>query len=410
MNQTEAGKALFQRPGFRAYLGVNAFTGVANSMQQLLISWLLVGILLLPADRVGLVQAVIGIPGIFFMLIGGATADRVDPRTLLMRAYFCAWLIPLFLAAATGLNALNIWTVALFGVGMSTVNSFTNPAQQSILNRVAVNDVQRGVSSSTAIGFMMQIIGLGLAGQMETIGVIPVLATQGICFLIGAFMVRRISPEISATTEADQPLWKVVGIGLRATYENKTILQTLSISMASGIFNAGAFVTVTPFIVKRVYEGNALSLAIIMMVFYAGAALSNFLMLKLMPFNRPGRVFLAMQLTRAVVVALLWIGPPLWIFMFVVFAWGMNMGVTTTLARTIVQESASPQFRGRILSVFSLGMMGTMPVGALILGFIIEAFGTLNALIPAIAISIVLFTFGVSGSQVWRYQSPRLAS
>ena len=34
-------------------------------MQQLLVSWLLIGVLLLPADRVGLLQALMGLPGIF---------------------------------------------------------------------------------------------------------------------------------------------------------------------------------------------------------------------------------------------------------------------------------------------------------------------------------------------------------
>ena len=49
-------------------------------MQQLLLSWILIGVLVLPADQVGLIQALIGIPGIFIMLMGGALADRADPR------------------------------------------------------------------------------------------------------------------------------------------------------------------------------------------------------------------------------------------------------------------------------------------------------------------------------------------
>ena len=61
--QTE--QNLWSSAQFRAYLASTAFTGGAFSMQQLLISWMLVGILVLPGDQVGLIQAIIGIPALF---------------------------------------------------------------------------------------------------------------------------------------------------------------------------------------------------------------------------------------------------------------------------------------------------------------------------------------------------------
>ncbi|MBT4493886.1 MAG: hypothetical protein HOC70_11635, partial [Gammaproteobacteria bacterium] len=62
--------SLWQNRQFRIYLGSTAFTGTALAMQQLLISWLLVGILVLPATQVGMIQALIGLPGIVLMLWG----------------------------------------------------------------------------------------------------------------------------------------------------------------------------------------------------------------------------------------------------------------------------------------------------------------------------------------------------
>ncbi|MDZ7684961.1 MAG: hypothetical protein U5O39_08045 [Gammaproteobacteria bacterium] len=108
-----------------------------------------------------------------------------------------------------------------------------------------------------------------------------------------------------------------------------------------------------------------------------------------------------MQLSRVLIVGLLWTSPPWWLLTILLFAWGLNMGVTSTLARTIVQESADPQYRGRILSVFSLGMLGSAPIGAVVLGFIIEAFGTLNALVPSMIVSLGLFAFGAMATGVW---------
>ena len=61
--------SIWRSRGFQAYLGSTAFSGMALAMQQLLFSWILIGILELPADQVGLIQGLIGIPGIFLMLI-----------------------------------------------------------------------------------------------------------------------------------------------------------------------------------------------------------------------------------------------------------------------------------------------------------------------------------------------------
>ena len=46
--------------------------------------------------------------------------------------------------------------------------------------------------------------------------------------------------------------------------------------------------TALPFIVKRVYDGDALGLATIMIVFYAGATISNIIQFRVMPLEKPG--------------------------------------------------------------------------------------------------------------------------
>jgi MFS family permease len=129
-------------------------------------------------------------------------------------------------------------------------------------------------------------------------------------------------------------------------------------------------------------------------------------MMRFMPLERPGRIFLLMQLSRMFILGIMWLQPALWVFAIAAVLWGINMGVTLTLARTIVQESAKEEFRGRIMSVFTLGLLGSAPIGAIVLGFMIEAFGTLNALLPAMLLSLCLFLYGVIFSRVYHYKSP----
>ena len=223
-----AAPSLWSSPQFRSYLASTAFSGGALSMQQFLISWMLVGMLVLPGDQVGMIQAVIGIPGIFLMLWGGASADRSDPRLLLLRIYAVSWVIPLLLATCIELDHFNVWTVMAFGLGISTVTAFSSPAQQAILNRVANGDIQRAVTASTAIGFLVQIIALVFAGQMERFGMTTVLLVQAACIAMGAFTIARLGKVEQPLTVVREPTWRVILDGMGATYARISRLADMS--------------------------------------------------------------------------------------------------------------------------------------------------------------------------------------
>ena len=398
-------QAIWQNSEFKLYLGSTAFSGIAFAMQQLLLSWTLIGILEVPASQVGLIQAAAGIPGIFVMLLGGVRADDTDPRTLLIRVYLFAPVLPLFLITVVQLQQLSIQAVLLWALGMSFCVSYSSPAQQTILNRIASSSVQKAVSAATAVGFLVQIVGLGIAGTIDKFGLSPALAFQATCVGLGAFAVRRLHPQPPVIQKTESP-FKNLADGFREIYKQRDIMQTLIINFTSSVFNAGAFMTVFPFIVKEIYGGNAFLLSFLMVIFYAGATISNLLMIRVMPLVRPGRIFLIMQLSRMVILGLIWFQPVFWIFALACVGWGLNMGVTMTLARTIVQESATAEYRARIMSVYSLGLLGSAPIGALILGSLIDSLGILNALIPAISISIGLFMYGIMFTNVYNYRSP----
>jgi hypothetical protein len=301
---------------------------------------------------------------------------------------------------------IHVWNVILWGLGMGVVTSFSAPAQQAILNRVSGTNIQRGVSAATAAGFVVQMSGLMLAGQMDRVGLSTVLGVQAACLAAGAVAVRRISPAPPPAGRPRESAVRTIAAGVRATLSNRVIFHILAVNFVSSIFNAGAFMTVFPFIIKRVYDGDATLLAIMMTVFFGGATFSNLVMYRFMPFVHPGRLFLLMQLSRIVILFLLWMEPTWWLLVVATAGWGVNMGFTSTLARSIVQESAVAEFRGRILSVFAIGMMGSGPIGAIVLGWMIEAYGTLNALIPAMIVSLALFLAGSLFTKVWEYRSP----
>ncbi len=378
------------------------------SMQQLLIAWLLIGVLHEGPGRVGLAQAMIGIPGLFIMLWGGVSADRVDPRGLLIRIYAISIMLPLLLIAVDQFGWMGFWTVTLWALLMSVANAFQSPAQAAILNRSTGARVQEGVTASTSVGFVMQVIGLALAGQLERIGLATVLIIQALAMAAGCLLISRL-PAVAPPPPVARPppAWRSVLEGLGVIRRNPLVLHLLILNFVSMLFNAGSFTLVFPFLMTRIYGGDAAFLALMLVVFWSGGVLVNFLMLKFMPLKHPGKLFLSMQFTRALIFGVYLFEPALPLLVATTFLWGMNMGITTTTSRSMIQESAEAAYRGRILSVYNVGFLGAQPLGALVLGVVVAQAGILNALIPGLVASVALCFYGIFATPIWRYASPR---
>lgn len=400
----------------------NALWMAGFSIQQLLVTWILVGILKQSPETVGLAQLLIGVPALIFMLWGGVIGDRMDGRKLLIQSHLLSTIPPLLLALAVYLDQLGVWILIFTALVANLLNSASNPARNTILNLVARARLQWAISLSTGIGAIATMMGTRVAGSIDHLGLVEVLLLQSACFGLGALFLIGLhasapeaqplppSPDANSRTAAQPSMASIIREGLVYTWRFKLARDLVGLNFFSSFFNAGAWMVAIPFIISRIYAGDALLLANITVVFYFGSLLANFGLLKFMPLARPGRVYLIMQLSRVLVLYLIWYEPSMtWLWAAAAF-WGFNMGVTTTMSRVMIQEMAEPAFRARLMSVFTLGLMSATPMGSLVLGVVIGQFGELNALIPGMVASIMIFYYGYIRSDIWQYRSPVAAA
>jgi len=389
------------RAAFPWYLTSASVWVGAMSLQGFLITWMLVGILDTPADRVGYGRALIEIPGLVILLASGLLADRIDGRRLLLAIHVCAALPCIVIAATSSLGALSFWSVVWFGIALSVLQALGDPARQALLSRVTLSHIQRTVTIMTIVTSLTGLGGVWLGGQLDRIGLVAVLLLQALLFGSGALPVHRLPAMPAAASRARADL---LG-GVKAVWRLPLIRNIILLNFLSSLFNAGAYIIAVPFIVKDVYGGDAHFFATVMMTFTAGSIGSNVLLLRFMPLARPGRLFLLMQPTRVAILLLLWLQPSVWLFYLAILGWGLNMGVTTTLVRTTVQELADPAHRGQILSVLLVSFLVAAPASSVVLGSVIAHFNPLAALLPGIAMSLAIFALGFAVSGLWRYEA-----
>jgi MFS family permease len=340
-------------------------------------------------------------PPLLVLLLGGVVADRVDGRALLTGMHVAVALPPLAIAAAVVAGALSFWVVIAFGIAVAMIQAVSDPARQSLLSRVARTDIQRTVTFMTIVTSLVGLGGVWLGGRIDKLGLATVLLLQSLMFVAGAAAVRRLPTyPVRPTSRVD-----VFG-GIKAVWRAPLIRDIIGLNFLSSLFNAGAYVVAIPFIVKDVYGGDAAFFSTVILVFTAGSIGSNVLLLRFMPLLRPGKLFILMQLTRVVILAVLWMRPSLWLFYAAIIAWGFNMGITTTLVRTTVQELADERHRAQILSILLLSFMVSAPASSVLLGWLIAGYDPLSALVPGIVMSLLIFAFGSATKGLWRYEAP----
>jgi MFS family permease len=376
------------------------------SLQGFLFTWLLVGILERPADEAGFARSLAEFPPLLVLLLGGLLGDRFNGRSYLGLMHLLMALPPIALLLVYTQGAMGYWWVVLFGVAMASIQALSDPARQAMLSRVARMDLQRAVTFMMVVTSLVGVGGVYLGGRLDVLGLPTVLAAQAAFFLVGIVAVTQLPslpPLHVAQPTRPRPN---LAAGFKAVWQVKLIRNIVGLNFVSSLFNAGAYIIAIPYIAKEVYHGDAAFLATVMIVFTIGSIASNVLLLLFMPLKHPGRLYLVLQLTRIFILGILLLQPSLWLFYLVMIAWGLNMGVTTTLVRTTVQELAPETFRAQILSVLLLSFMVSSPISSILLGLLIAQTTPLAAMVPGIVISLLLFIVGIAYSGLWNYRSP----
>lgn len=386
------------RSSFVWYVASSSLWAAAISLEGLIVTWLLIGVLEESASVYGESRALIAIPPLVLLIIGGVFADRVNPRMMLFIISIAAVAVPLLLLPF--LKDLQVYVVVVFGTTLALLNALGDPARHATVSRVTRMDIQRSIVIITVVPSVIGIFGMLFGTQLERLGIQPILLILAALFLSSALTVLGI-PKLSPI------LHEKVGLreGWRSFCETYLVRRIISMNFVNSIFNAGGYIIAMPLIATRVYDGDAAFLTFMFVVYAIGRTGSNVVLFFFMPLSFPGRTYILLQLTRALIIVGILLQPNELVFLGLVGLWGLNMGVTSTLVRTTVQELSPAEHRAKILSFYLSSYALSAPVSALLLGWLIEFTDPLIGLLPAIPISIGIFLYGRYFSGLWQYRA-----
>jgi MFS family permease len=397
----------------RWYLcGVGAWFA-SFGLQSVIATYLITTVLHAPPSMIGIAQGMMNLPAVFLLLVGGAVADHLDNRSVMIVLHSLAAIPALLLAATVSFGWLSYEWVIAYGLGMGTITAFMMPAREAMLGRVIVHDgdgaVQRAVTNTLGIQFISQMIGMVVTTFARAVGVAPLLVLQAGVQLFGAFAVSNLAPA-PGRDPAEKHSLRVhatrIADGIREVAQSSTLLPITIITFSIGILLIGSFMVIMPVIMREEYGGTVVQFALMSLAFWSGSIIASLSIARLGNIDARGRLVTLAIAIGGGALMLFAIPTTLPVFYGLVFAWGTGAGIMISMARTIVQENAPPAHLARVMSVYQLGFTGGMPIGAFILGFVVHALGArAAALVPGAAMILVLALL-LATTDLWRIRSP----
>jgi len=388
------------------YMSGHGLYFLAMGIQSVLFPWLLTVLLGETADRVGIGQMLFYLPTLLLVLYGGAVADRNDCRALLLRLQFAAALPSLLLIGLTLGGLLNFSALVLFALVTGTLSAFLTPARDSLLTRVSGGDIQRAVNALMMVQFGGQFLGLMLAGSASWIGPLPLLALQVAAMLVAVFTTWRLDPAPPQPRLLKTRQLADVVDGLREVLRSPQIAPVVLYSFATGLLLMGLYLVVLPLLVRDVYRGGSEHLAGLNICFIVGVSVASLGLMRYGQVRRQGRAIMLASFGSAGVVLALHLAPPLPVAYLALFVWGLAAGVSMNMGRSLVQGSAPPSHRARILAAYQLGFVGGAPIGSFVVGYLVAALGLQNAMLVPLAGVAVLWIAALLFSRLWHLEPP----
>ncbi len=345
-------------------------------MGSVAVTWLAVGELHASGRQLSVTQMALQLPPLVLLLVGGAIADRVDPRRQLALAQLGLLLPVAAFALWVAQGAHSLGPIVGYALCVGVASAFCSPPRDLLLSRVAGPDLMRAVTAMTICQFGGQAIGSSGGGEAaRAIGLPGLLGLQAALLVAGALAASRLPRPEPRTVARGHWLAGLVEVARRPVLRIPVGLVT-----SIGIFFMGPFMVAFPKIIHDLYGGDARDLGLILGTFPVGTILGSLLIRLRGGIARKGLAMLLALGNGTLMLGLLSVGMPYFGFMGIALLWGTGGAVFINSSRTLVQEAAPEELRGRILAVYQLGFVGSGTLGVALSGALCDALGPLASL------------------------------
>ncbi len=342
-------------------------------MQSIAQDWLVLK-LSNSGTALGIVTALQYLPILLLGPHGGLVADRFSKRKILLVTQTIASLLALTMGGLVAAGWVRLWMVYVLALALGLVTAFDMPARQTfVVELVGEADLRNAVTLYSTLVNLSRIIGPAVAGVIiATLGLALCFVLNGLSYVAVLVMLLRINPAGLKLAPAASRARGQLGEGLRYALANPVLRSTLVMMAIIGMLTFEFQVTL-PLLAAFTFQGNAGSYALLSAAIGTGAVMGGLLIAGQKQVS-PDRLAKGALLFGLAVTAAAFM-PSLWLAAAALVGVGICSIAFTSLGNTILQLESAPHMRGRVMSFWTIAVLGSSTVGGPIVGWVGENVG-----------------------------------
>jgi MFS family permease len=321
----------------------------------------------------GLLGAVELVPMVAAGLWGGAIADRMDRRRLLLWVQIGLVACAGSLAAGALTGEPPVWLLYLLGATLAGFGSVEGITRTAIVpNLVAPEHLRGALALAFGLGTLTAVIGPGVGGLLIAAGGVEVayLVDASSCLAM-AVAVWRMGPQLPHGEHEHVRIRHSIAEGLRFVRGNQALKGSFVIDLFAMTF--GMPRALFPVLALTVYDAGASGTGLLYASVAAGATVAALTTGWLRHTRRLGRVVIYAVVAWGLAIAGAGLVSSLWIAAGFLFLAGAADSVSA-VSRSIINQTVTPdELRGRMSSVFMLVVTSGPRLGDLESGVVASA-------------------------------------
>lgn len=312
--------------------------------------------------QVGLLSLCELVPLLTLTIVGGAVADAVDRRRMLLVTEVLLALVALGFAFNASLAEPRVWAIyvlvtlamSFFSLGVAGMNTVI-PRLVQPHELAAANAIENVYGSTT------NVAGPALGGLL-----IAVLGLKGAYLLdAGTFAASLWSvwrlPPMTPAHDAQRPSWQTIKEGFRFVRRKKVLLGMFLVDSNAMVF--GMPRALFPALAIHRFDGGAGALGLMYAAPYAGALVSSLLSGWIGHVRRQGVIVAVAAALWGVAIAAFGFAETFWLALLLLAAAGAADNVSAVLRGTILWTVTPDELRGRVSGIEFAQVAATPALG-----------------------------------------------
>lgn len=373
--------ALKSRP-FRVFLSGQAVALTGLWMQKLANSWLVYRVTS-SALKLGFIELAANAPIFVIGLFAGTWLDKHDIRKTMITTQILIMIHAAVMGALVLTNSFQFWHILVLSFYLGVVNAVDLPARQSSIILMVedksqlksalsvhsmVFNISRLVGPSIA-GFVIAYIGEGLCFVITAVCYIPVI----IALYMIRFRERKVIKEKKNSLQETAEGLKYVA----KTFHLRTILLFLSVFST---FSYG-YIVLFPIFAKDILHGGSQLLGFLLGGVGFGAIFGAFSLASFVKIQKLPAAIAFASLIHIIFISFFAVSPFAALSVALSIPAGFGLVSTFVASNTLLQITAAEDKRSRVISLYTICLIGLGPIGAFIAGAMANVMGARQAML-----------------------------